>query len=169
MSIRFFFLTFHEFCLIFINTIIPSLLHRSEERKKFTDHIITLVNNIEPPFLLVYHSNKTTATMVNNTNNVWRLLWTLIHKWFYTTFIHFYIIHMIFIFRKNKNKDNDTPDEKSKSTIYFFFKYTFYIKSKKCLKSYLNRINRQTSNIHVYIYIGYNMNCPGRRSFCVFY
>jgi hypothetical protein len=57
--------------------------------------------------------------MVRNTNNVWRLLWTLIHEWFYATFIHFYLIHTIVIFRNNKNKDHDRTNEQSKCKIYF--------------------------------------------------
>lgn len=51
--------------------------------------------------------------MVNNTNNVWRLFWTLIHQWFSATFLHFYIVHIILIFRKEK-KDNDKTNEQGK-------------------------------------------------------
>ena len=60
--------------------------------------------------------------MVNNTNNVWRLLWSFIHEWFYTAFIQFYIIHIILIFRNNKKNDNDKPTEQSKSITLFCLK-----------------------------------------------
>ena len=73
--------------------------------------------------------------MGNNTNNVWRLLWTLIHQWFYATVIRFYMIHLIFIFRNNKNKDNDkTNGHKSKSNISFI-KTVFLVDSKECLEN----------------------------------
>jgi len=43
--------------------------------------------------------------MVNNTNNVWRLLWNLIHEWFHATFLHLFIVHTILIFRKDNNNE----------------------------------------------------------------
>jgi hypothetical protein len=39
--------------------------------------------------------------MVNNSNNAWRLFWTVIHEWFCETFIRLYIIHTILVFREN--------------------------------------------------------------------
>ncbi|CAF0835633.1 unnamed protein product [Rotaria sordida] len=51
--------------------------------------------------------DKTTTTMVNNnTNNVWRLLWTLIHEWFSATFIHLCIMHTILVFQNNNHSHN---------------------------------------------------------------
>jgi hypothetical protein len=44
--------------------------------------------------------------MVNNSNNVWRLFWTLLHEWFCATFIHLYIIHTILVTRNNNDNDH---------------------------------------------------------------
>ncbi|CAF3774387.1 unnamed protein product [Rotaria sordida] len=45
--------------------------------------------------------------MANNSNNVWRLFWTLIHEWFCATFIHLYMIHTILAFRNNNQRNNE--------------------------------------------------------------
>ncbi|CAF3382955.1 unnamed protein product [Rotaria sp. Silwood1] len=45
--------------------------------------------------------------MANNSNNVWRLFWTLIHEWFCATFIHLYIIHTILAFCNNNQRNNE--------------------------------------------------------------
>ncbi|CAF0923977.1 unnamed protein product [Adineta steineri] len=45
--------------------------------------------------------------MVNSSNNVWRLFWTLIHEWFCDTFIHLYIVHTILVFRNNSRRYNN--------------------------------------------------------------
>jgi hypothetical protein len=57
--------------------------------------------------------------MVNNTNNVWRLLWTLIHEWFQATFLHFFIVHTILIFRKNNNNDRNNEQGKFENQKIF--------------------------------------------------
>ncbi|CAF2578240.1 unnamed protein product [Rotaria sp. Silwood2] len=54
--------------------------------------------------------------MTNNSNNVWRLFWTLIHEWFCATFIHLYIIHTILAFRNNNN--NQRNNERGKLDRY---------------------------------------------------
>lgn len=57
--------------------------------------------------------------MVNTTNNVWRLLWSLIYQWFYTILLHFCIVHIILIFRKEKNNNNNNKtNEKGKLKKY---------------------------------------------------
>jgi cbb3-type cytochrome oxidase subunit 3 len=101
--------------------------------------------------------------MDNNTNNVWRLLWTLLHEWFYATFFHLYIIHTIFIFRKDKKSNNNRTNEQGKFEKLTFKKKSFDLRIKNCLKDYFTTINRQT-----YIYIGYKMNHLGGVLFCVF-
>jgi len=118
MLISFLFLTFHDFCLIIRNTFIQSLLIWSTGRIKihrpynhFSQHYRTI------RFLFCSSSfDKTSTIMVNNTNNVWRLLWTLLHQWFYATLFHFYIICSMFIFRE----DNQT-NEQGKLKIFFIF------------------------------------------------
>lgn len=43
--------------------------------------------------------------MANNSDNIWRLFWTLIHEWFCATFIHLYIIHTIILFRTTQSRN----------------------------------------------------------------
>ena len=45
--------------------------------------------------------------MVNSSNNVWCLFWTLIYEWFYATFIRLHIIHTILVLRGNNQRDNE--------------------------------------------------------------
>jgi hypothetical protein len=65
--------------------------------------------------------------MTNNMNDVLRLLWTLVHEWFYATFVHLYVIHTLLVLSYSNGMVNEECKSNCSVNIHFYSTFNRFI------------------------------------------